>query len=239
MSSRRFSLVGPGRAGESMRRALDARGWECTAVFSRGDDITHAAKDVEVCVLGVLDVSIASVAASIDPGDGVLVHLSGATPIDVLEPHRRAGLHPLVSLADPERGAEALGVTYFAVAGDPIAREMAEALSGRYFEISDADRGLYHSAAAVASNHLVALLGQVERFAEEIGVPVESFMNLVRSSVANVEALGPSAALTGPAARGDSATIDAHRRAISERLPEELVAYDALVAAARRLKDQA
>ena len=46
----------------------------------------------------------------------------------------------------------------------------------------------------------------------------------------NVAALGPKAALTGPAARGDTETLDRHRRAIPER---ERAAYDALAALCR------
>ncbi|MBV8985817.1 MAG: DUF2520 domain-containing protein, partial [Acidimicrobiia bacterium] len=42
----------------------------------------------------------------------------------------------------------------------------------------------------------------------------------------------PAAALTGPAARGDSETLERHRAAID---PSEVVAYDAMVDLARRL----
>jgi len=234
--ARRFTLVGPGRAGQSIQRALTAKGWSCEQSLGRDDDFASAARGVDVCIIAVPDAAIARVAAQIEPGEAVLVHLSGATPIDVLgDHHRRAALHPLLSLAEPESGAAALATTFFAVGGDPIAQEMAELLSGKWFPIADADRALYHGAAAVASNHLVALLGQVERIAKEIDVPFEAFVPLVQSSIDNVVSLGPRAALTGPAARGDDATIDAHIDALRERLPLEVAAYESLVAEARRL----
>jgi predicted short-subunit dehydrogenase-like oxidoreductase (DUF2520 family) len=62
----------------------------------------------------------------------------------------------------------------------------------------------------VASNHLVALLGQVERLAAASGVPFEAFAPLVRSSVANAFGVGPARALTGPVSRGDLATVEQH-----------------------------
>ena len=82
----------------------------------------------------------------------------------------------------------------------------------------DEDRAAYHAAACIAANHVVALMGQVERVASEIGLDLDVFLGLSRAALADVEALGPSAALTGPAARGDTATLARHRAALA---PEE------------------
>ena len=84
----------------------------------------------------------------------------------------------------------------------------------------------------IASNHLVALLGQVERLARATGVPFEAFRALVDASVENAFELGPSAALTGPVARGDLATIDAHLEALD---PVDRDTYRALAREASRL----
>lgn len=235
MTAGRFNLIGPGRAGLSMRRALVAAGWELNRSYVRGDDVTDAAELVDVCIIAVPDAAIASVAATVVPGDAALVHLSGATPVDVLAPHRRAGLHPLVSLADPEAGATSLSSCFYAIGGDPVAQELAEALSTKWFPISDDDRALYHATAAVASNHLVALLGHVARLAASIDVPVEAFWPLVDSSLGNVKTLGAADALTGPAARGDSETIEAHLAAIAHQTPDELATYEAMLNATRQL----
>lgn len=230
-----FSLVGAGRAGMSLARALVDIGWEYSASFGRSDSKKRAADNVDLCIIATPDAAIADVASSIDATDAVVMHLSGAAPLTVLGSHRAAALHPLVSLADPDRGAVQLRSAWFAVAGDPVARELAEALSGRWFFIDDADRALYHAAAAVAANHLTALLGQVERMAVEVGVPFEAFLPLAQVSLDNVMTHGPAAALTGPAARGDEATISAHLDALESRMPTEVATYRALVAEARRL----
>ena len=104
----------------------------------------------------------------------------------------------------------------FAVAGDPITRTLAASLGGRAVEVDDAQRAAYHAAAVVAANHLVALLGQVERLAEQAGLPLEAFAGLVRAAADDAFALGPSRALTGPAARGDWHTLERHRTVIAE-----------------------
>jgi len=236
--ARTLSVVGPGRAGISLARALERLGWTVSGIYGRSDDPAGAARGVELCVVATPDDVIAPVAKMIEPGDAVVMHLSGVTPLTALGPHRAAALHPLVALPDSDRGPDLLADSWFAVAGDPLAAELAGDLSGRWFEIADDDRPLYHAAAVVASNHVVALLGQAERIASEIGLPFAALVSLVEATVDNVAGLGPGAALTGPAARGDDATIAAHVEALQERLPAEVESYRALVELARRLAAQ-
>ena len=57
---------------------------------------------------------------------------------------------------------------------------------------------------------------------ELAGAPFEAYLSLVRGAVDNVAELGPAAALTGPAARGDELTIARHLAAID---PSERDAY--------------
>jgi len=135
-------------------------------------------------------------------------------------------------MADAARGAAALRGAWFAVAGEPIALEVVEALDGHAVEVPDDRRAAYHAAAVIASNHLVALLGQVERLAADLDLPLEAFLALVRGTVDNVAASGAAAALTGPVARGDWATLRRHLAALA---PEERASYVALASAAARL----
>jgi predicted short-subunit dehydrogenase-like oxidoreductase (DUF2520 family) len=86
----------------------------------------------------------------------------------------------------------------------------------------------------VASNHLVALMGQVRTLAESIGLTLEDFLPLANQSLRDVATLGPDAALTGPASRGDMATIDAHLAALPE---DERATYVALANAAFELAE--
>lgn len=231
-------IIGPGRAGTSLHRALRSVGWSVHPLVGRDGDLRSAGQGADVVVIATDDGSIGAVAGTIEPGDAVVLHLSGSRGLDELAPHRRrAAVHPLLSLPNAEVGADRLrSGGWFAVAGDPMAATMVEALGGRSFPIADDDRALYHATACVASNHVVALLGQVERLAAVAGVPVEAFLDLTAGSVANVAALGAGPALTGPAARGDLETIERHRAALPA---DELNLYDALVVAARRLAGRA
>ncbi len=230
-------VIGAGRAGRSFAKAIDDLvDWDVIDMRGRGVAIDDAAADVDLVLIATPDTVVADVAAAIRPGRAVVAHVAGSLGLDVLAPHdRRAALHPLMSLPDAEIGAERLTGGWFAVAGDPLVAGLATALGGRTFEIADDDRALYHAAAAVASNHLVALLGHAQRLGASVGVPADALMALALGSAENAVALGPAAALTGPAARGDEATLVAHRDAIGRRAPRELAAYEAMLAEARRL----
>jgi predicted short-subunit dehydrogenase-like oxidoreductase (DUF2520 family) len=228
-------IIGPGRAGTSLAAALSVLGWDVVEFLGRHDDLTGAAFGVDALVIATPDDVVASVAASVVPHPGTTVmHLSGSLGLDALAPHpRRAALHPLVPLPNAVVGATRLasGVT-FAVSGEPLGRQIALSLGGRVVEVDDDDRAAYHAAACIAANHVVALLGQVQRIAATVGLPVDAFLGLTRAALDDVAALGPRAALTGPASRGDWATIARHLEALD---PAERAGYGAGVALALEL----
>ncbi len=229
-------IIGPGRAGGALATALAGAGWHVDGPLGRDHDPTTVTTGARVVVLAVPDPAVAEVAASLTPGEAVVAHVAGSLGLDVLAPHPQvASVHPLVALPDPERGAARLAGAWFAIAGDPIAAELVTALAGRPVTVADADRTTYHAAAAVAANHLVALLGQVDRLAAQVGVPLEAYLDLARGALADVADLGPAAALTGPVARGDRATVARHLAAIPD---DERPAYALLAQAAQRLVDE-
>jgi predicted short-subunit dehydrogenase-like oxidoreductase (DUF2520 family) len=161
------------------------------------------------------------------PGCAAL-HLSGALSTDVLAPLHGAGysigsLHPLIAVADPWLAAERVLGAAFAVSGEPaalgVARRLVSALGGRALVIPPQLRPLYHAAAVVASNYLVAITGLSMRLMAEAGVPEEdtlpALLPLLRGTLDNVAQLGVPAALTGPIARGDSDTVRLHLARLS------------------------
>ncbi len=228
-------VVGPGRAGTALGLALERVGWSVLPPLGRGEDLSTAADGVDLLILATPDSVVAEVAAAVSPNPGAVVaHLAGSLGIDVLGSHpRRGALHPLVSLPDAEKGADRLcSRAWFAVAGDPLVMRLVQDLGGRVIPVADEDRATYHAAATIASNHLVALLGQVERIAADAGAPFEAYLDLVRITVENVAALGPAAALTGPVRRGDWATVAQHLAALPDA---ERPAYEAMADAAARL----
>jgi predicted short-subunit dehydrogenase-like oxidoreductase (DUF2520 family) len=224
-----------------MMAALDATGdFESRAALGRHDHLHSDAAGVDLLIIATPDDQVRRVAASVAPVETtVVIHLAGSLGLDVLETHPlRGSVHPLVPLPTAATGAERLrsGLT-FAVAGDPMTRAVVASLGGRVVTVEDADRAKYHAAASIAANHMVALIGQVERVAASAGLPLDAFAHLMRAALDDAVDLGPRRALTGPAARGDWDTVERHRRALSTLSGHrtELAAYDAMVGLARRL----
>src|SRR5438128_12133149 len=98
-------VIGPGRAGTSLARALAGGGWRVLPPWGRGDDVRAAAHDsqgqgVDLLVIATPDGAIGDVAAAVEPVEcTVVAHLAGSVGLEALAPHRRrAVIHPLVAL---------------------------------------------------------------------------------------------------------------------------------------------
>jgi predicted short-subunit dehydrogenase-like oxidoreductase (DUF2520 family) len=210
-------VIGAGRVGSAVSARLRERG---VGVRDEG---------AELVLLCVPDAAISGVASSMEPGPWV-AHVSGATPLAALDPHvRRFSVHPLQTFTRA-RGAEQLDGAYGAVTAETdearaVGYELARTLGLRPFELADGARPLYHAGCAIASNYLVTLQRAAAELFAVAGAPVEGLVPLMRRTIEN------GFELTGPIARGDWATVDAHLGAIHERLPELEPLYRALAEA--------
>lgn len=224
----RLAVVGAGRMGSALVAALpDAEG-----PFGRGFD----GAGFDAVLLAVPDEQIAAAAAAVVPGP-LVGHCAGALGLRVLGPHEAFGLHPLMTVtrsgaAFAGAGAAVAGSTPRALA---FARTLALELGMLAVEIADDDRAAYHAAASIASNFLVALEDAAETVLRTTGAPRELLVPLVRASLENWAAQGGRAAITGPIARGDDATVARQRAALVERTPELVAAFDAMCALTRAL----
>ncbi len=232
----RIVIVGAGRAGTSFSSALSAVGHEVRLLHHEEAD-EPALAGAELVLLTVPDDALAETAARLAPSaQRVVAHVAGSRTLEVLGDHPRvASLHPLAALPSGERGAARLRGATYAVAGDPLARQLVESLGGVAREVPESARTAYHAAATVAANHLVALMGHVARLAEAAGLDPADLVGLSRDALEDVAELGAEAALTGPASRGDLATIDAHLAALPEA---ERSTYVALANAAFELAER-
>jgi predicted short-subunit dehydrogenase-like oxidoreductase (DUF2520 family) len=257
------AIIGRGRLGHALSRALRASGLPVAGPLGRGADVAG----YEAVLLCVPDGQIAVAAAAIAPGP-LVGHCSGATGLDVLAGHRAFSVHPLMTVpaegphapaggeeeaagdrdagsAGEQKAGEAAAALFAgagaAVAGSTpaalrFAHDLAARLGLRAVEVADEDRAAYHAAASVASNFLVTLEAAAERL---LGHDRELLVPLVRATVENWAALGPEAALTGPVARGDEATVARQRAAVAETDAGLLPLFDALVERTRGLAARA
>jgi predicted short-subunit dehydrogenase-like oxidoreductase (DUF2520 family) len=199
-------VVGAGRVGSAVAARLRERG------------VRLDGSEPELVLLCVPDRAIATTAAAVPEGPWV-AHVSGATPLAALAPHtRRFAVHPLQTFTRA-RGPEQLDSAWAAVTVDTaeardVAFAFARTLGLRPFELDDDARALYHAGAVMASNFLVTLYRAAASLLAEADAPPEALVPLMRRTIDN------GFDLTGPIARGDWSTVDAHLAAIHDRRPE-------------------
>lgn len=221
----RIAIVGRGRMGEALADALARSGVDVEGPLGRG----ATGDGADVVLLCVPDSQIGAAAALIAPGR-LVGHCSGATTLEPLEPHEAFSIHPLMTVTGANArfdgaGCVIAGVTERALG---MAAALARTLGMRAAVVPDQDRALYHAAASMASNYVVTLAGLAERLAEAAGVDRALLIPLVRTAIENWATAGAAGALTGPIARGDSATAARQRAAVAANAPELLAVWDAL-----------
>lgn len=244
-----ISIVGAGRVGSAIALALTEAGYKVAAAWSRsrgGRQRAHALLGVpvldpaevaaagQIVFLTVPDDAIAEMAATIAPGvrpKSLVVHTSGGTSIDALQAVRDAGartgsLHPLQTIPDAKRGAEALNGSAVAVTSPERAQSaplmrIARAWGGKPFFLPDDAKLVYHAAAVFASNYVVSSVWAATTLFETVGVrnARDLLAPLVRASVENVLQRGGARAITGPVIRGDVDAVRRHVHALRDADP--------------------
>jgi predicted short-subunit dehydrogenase-like oxidoreductase (DUF2520 family) len=178
-------------------------------------------------------------------------HCSGARASGELQAASQAGaqvasIHPVRSFADPAAVAAAFAGTWCGVEGDVGALALLspafEAIGARLVGIDANAKTVYHAASVFASNYLVTVLDAALRAYAAAGVPPEVARELARplasETLSNVFRLGAPAALSGPIARGDMATVARQQAALREWDAPAADLYQALVEATTALADR-
>ena len=217
-----IQIVGArGRVGSALSARLAER------------DIVLDAETPELVLLCIPDRAIAEVAAATPLGPWI-AHVSGATPLDALDPHvRRFGLHPLQSFSK-DLGSEQLDGVWGAVTAETedarrVGRWLAETLGLRAFDLEDERRAAYHAGAAIASNYLVTLRAAARSLLEAAGAPPDALDPLIRGVV------DTGFELTGAIERGDWETVERHLAVIRAERPELEDLYIVLAEATARV----
>ena len=192
-------MIGPGRAGTALARALARAGHEVVAAAAvserskarvrdyfpraRVTDPVSVIEEADLVLLtvpdDVLPGLVAGLASTGAPYAGrLLAHASGAHGVRVLDPATRSGalpmaLHPVMTFTGRDDDVDRIKGVCFGVTAPDQLRAAAEALviemGGEPVFIAEQDRGLYHAALAFAANHIVTLVAQAADMLRKAG----------------------------------------------------------------------
>jgi predicted short-subunit dehydrogenase-like oxidoreductase (DUF2520 family) len=245
------AIVGPGRLGNGLARALDGAGFGVVLLGrSVVDEWRGHLKERHLVLVAVPDDSIDEAARMLAAVGAigarhVVLHTSGARDRTALKALDGTGaalgsFAPVQTVADPATAAARLKGAYAVLEGDAEAvaagRRIATALGMHGVELSAEAKVAYHTGAVMVANLGVALGAMAERVARTGGVPPEAaakiYLPLWQGMLANFSMMGAVDSLTGPVRRGDVATV---RRHLSILKGPERAAYLALSLEALRL----
>jgi predicted short-subunit dehydrogenase-like oxidoreductase (DUF2520 family) len=244
MQARGYPVVAVAARRRSAARTLCGKLGGARATTSAARAVERA----ELILIAVPDRAIAPVATGLARAAGLrweartVLHHSGATGLAPLRTLRQRGaavglLHPLQALPDAETAREVLPGSRARVEGTPRALRLARRLARdlelvplRFRgELGDEDRILYHAAAALASNDVLALLASAVDLLQSIGVgrreATRALAALSRGALLQAERRGLDRALTGPVVRGDVEVVRSHLDALQRRSANEAAVH--------------
>jgi len=235
-----FAVVGYGRVGKVLTRSLTQLGWHLVGLV---DPVStpfeylpfippeKIPSQTDLILLTVPDSAIPDAVALVlhsplEPNGTLVLHTAGAYGCDILTPLAERGFatlafHPYQTITGTEVVTAFKDVT-FGIDGTPTAlyfgEQLARLLGGHPLTVLPEHRQLYHLSAVFSSNFLIGSVRISVDLLSRCGLPqqqcVKTLLPLIRHTVSNIEGLDLAKALTGPVARGDTATIVSHLHAL-------------------------
>lgn len=221
----RIDIIGNGNVAWHLSRAWTG-GADVQTVSSR--DFKDIRLDSDLYLLAVSDDAIGSVAKElcerIGGGKSIVAHVSGSVPMQVLidavgntsKEGKQISVGVLYPLQTFTRGIE---VDYARIPvfceGDSESTllrlsEAAGMWCRKVSGMSSADRRKLHLASVVTNNLSNHLWSLAANWLEKQGIDKTVLNPLIQETASKAIVCGPSKAQTGPAARGDKATIRKH-----------------------------
>ena len=199
-----IAIIGPGRAGSALGRALHQAGYSIAAIGGRNpENVRNLANELgaKACQSPASTIDLADLTIVAVPDDVILplatemvdslcsaagkaaVHLSGAQDRTALRPLARASLrtgvfHPLQTFRRGPEAVQNVAGTYFGIDADALLRDqlmqLARDLRGHAFDLSGVDLAQYHAAAVFAANYPTTLLAEAITLAVDAGLDADT-----------------------------------------------------------------
>lgn len=232
-------VVGAGKLAWSLIPALQAAGHQLIQLLNRsasraasyadhfgipyqGDLDMALRPEVQLVWLTVADGAIPELASRLAPAareDRIWVHSSGSVPASALDPlgPETGVIYPLQIFTPGQRTPLQDTPVFVEGKKDLIPRltAIARSLSSQVQVLSSEDRLRLHLGAVLGCN-FPTLLWRLAEAQLPPGLGIDVYEPLIRHTLEQVLRLGPTAAQTGPAIRGDQRTLDSHLELLKE-----------------------
>ena len=228
------SFIGSGNLAWHLAPALDNAGFSVREVYSRDSknakalvgklyegevkkDLDFTDSKSKVFVIAVSDDAIESVVQELVlPANAVLIHTSGSQPLSVLnfKATENSGVFYPLQTFSKNKKVDFKEIPFFIESEskdvEKLLTEMAKAISKTVVKIDSRQRKALHVAAVFASNFTNHMLSISNSILNEHQLDAELLKPLIAETIRKALAIGPDAAQTGPARRGDLELLDNH-----------------------------
>ncbi|MCH5219009.1 MAG: DUF2520 domain-containing protein [Muribaculaceae bacterium] len=197
---------------------------DCVAV----ENIEDIVRDADIYIIATTDDSIASVAKRMPSVEGVVVHTSGSVSLSALnecDSKRGTGVFYPLQTFSKNRHLDTLDIPLL-IEGDN--EQTAEELInlGRLISdkviVADSDKRRHIHLAAVFANNFTNFMWVMasEYLEDKVGLDFKILEPLLKETLQKAIDMNPRNAQTGPAARGDKQTIEAHLKMLPQEVAE-------------------
>lgn len=158
----------------------------------------------------------------------IICHFSGSLSSDVFSGAEKVNVkacsvHPMLAFNDKYLSYKNLKNAFFTVEGDEFAvsamENLLRPLGAEICRIDKGSKALYHTAASVLSNHMIALMDLGYSLLQQCGFSRDEAINstsrLVEENIKNVFDSDCVNALTGPIERCDKQTVEKHLQSLN------------------------
>ncbi|WP_026728727.1 Rossmann-like and DUF2520 domain-containing protein [Flavobacterium denitrificans] len=224
----RLSIIGSGNVAQHLIKAFTkSEAVEIVQVFSRKKEVLLSLlnedliitdlnnfQPADLYIIAVSDNAINEVSKQLPFQNQLVVHTSGAAPIDILDPKNRRGVFYPLQTFSKSKDVDFSNIPICLEAENTFDyRELesaAKCISKAVFAIASEQRKALHVAAVFVNNFTNHLYQIGKDICDEHRVPFEVLKPLIQETAEKINTLDPSDAQTGPAKRNDSNTIESH-----------------------------
>lgn len=168
----------------------------------------------DVYIIAVSDDAIAEVSDQLPFKNCLVVHTSGSLPLEALNENNRKGVFYPLQTFSKNKPIAFSGIPLCLETQNPtdfqLLQKVAQAISNSVFAINSEQRKALHVAAVFVNNFVNHLYQIGHDICAEHQVPFDILKPLMLETAEKITRLSPKEAQTGPAKRGDSATIASH-----------------------------
>lgn len=214
----KIAVIGRGRVASHMVKAFAGK---AEVVEVNPHSLEELPSDADIALICVSDNAIAEVAAALAAKrvEGIVAHTSGATPMEALSAFPRHGVFYPLQTFSKGRELSYAELPIFIEGSDAATTQllwqMAELITRDVHGADSVFRKRLHLAAVFACNFTNHLYAIADTLLREDGLDINVLKPLIRETVAKLDDGTPMEMQTGPAVRGDTATMAAHLKLLA------------------------